>query len=98
MSDISTILEAKRVVIMAFGEHKAAIVHKAVEGPVTDGIAASFLQNHDDTTFILDESAAGADTADRGLVVSRSGGAGVGAAARVSVSVSAEDCAAESSG
>jgi glucosamine-6-phosphate deaminase len=56
---VGTILEAKRVVIMAFGEHKAAIVQRAVEGPMTDAIAASFLQQHPDTTFLLDQSAAG---------------------------------------
>src|SRR5947208_11119115 len=56
---VGTILETKRVVIMAFGEHKAAIVQRAVEGPMTDVIAASFLQQHPDTTFLLDQAAAG---------------------------------------
>jgi glucosamine-6-phosphate deaminase len=60
---VGTILEARKVVIMAFGEHKAAIVARAVEGPMTDAIAASFLQQHPDTTFILDEAAAGEVTA-----------------------------------
>ncbi len=54
-----TILEARKIVIMAFGEHKAPIVHKAVEGAMTEAIAASFLQAHPDTTFILDQAAAG---------------------------------------
>lgn len=56
---VGTILEARKIVIMAFGEHKAGIVQKAVEGDMTDAIAASFLQKHLDTTFILDQSAAG---------------------------------------
>src|SRR3954452_7801066 len=56
---VGTICEARKVVIMAFGEHKAPIVQKAVEGPITDAIAASFLQQHPDTTFILDQAAAG---------------------------------------
>jgi len=56
---VGTILEARQIVIMAFGEHKAPIVERAVEGDVTDAIAASFLQQHPDTTFILDEAAAG---------------------------------------
>ena len=56
---VGTILEARKVVLLAFGEHKAPIVRKAVEGPVTDAIAASFLQQHPDTTFILDGAAAG---------------------------------------
>jgi glucosamine-6-phosphate deaminase len=55
---VGTILEAKKVVILAFGDHKAAIVQKAVEGDVTDAIAASFLQNHPDATFLLDSAAA----------------------------------------
>lgn len=55
---VGTILEARKIVIMAFGEHKAPIVHKAVEGPTTEAIAASFLQGHPDTNFILDQAAA----------------------------------------
>src|SRR5262245_35806202 len=55
---VGTILEAKKVVILAFGDHKAPIVQKAVEGDVTDAIAASFLQNHPDATFLLDSAAA----------------------------------------
>jgi glucosamine-6-phosphate deaminase len=62
---VGTILEARRVVIMAFGEHKAQIVQKAVEGEMTDAIAASFLQKHPDATFILDQAAAGELTAVR---------------------------------
>src|SRR3954447_15710644 len=56
---VGTILEAKKIVIMAFGDHKAATVQKAVEGEVTDSVAASFLQNHPDATFLLDAAAAG---------------------------------------
>src|SRR5215212_131478 len=55
---VGTIMEARKVVIMAFGEHKAATVRKAVEEPMTDAVAASFLQNHPDATFILDQAAA----------------------------------------
>ncbi len=62
---VGTILEARSVVIMAFGEHKAPIVQRAVEGPITDAIAASFLQQHPDTTFLLDEAAAADLTAYR---------------------------------
>lgn len=56
---VGTILEARKIVIMAFGEHKAPIVQKAVEGEMTEAITASFLQKHGDTTFILDQAAAG---------------------------------------
>ena len=56
---VGTIMEARKIVIMAFGEHKAPIVQRAVEGDMTDAIAASFLQKHPDTTFLLDQAAAG---------------------------------------
>ncbi len=56
---VGTILEARKIVIMAFGEHKAPIVRKAVEEDMTDAVTASFLQKHADTTFILDQAAAG---------------------------------------
>ncbi len=56
---VGTILEARKIVIMAFGEHKAPIVQRAVEQEMTDAIAASFLQKHPDTTFLLDKAAAG---------------------------------------
>jgi glucosamine-6-phosphate deaminase len=55
---VGTILEARKIITMAFGEHKAAIVQRAVEGEMTDAIAASFLQKHPDATLILDEAAA----------------------------------------
>ncbi len=56
---VGTILEARKVVIMAFGEHKAPIVRRAVEEEMTEAVSASFLQRHADTTFILDHAAAG---------------------------------------
>jgi glucosamine-6-phosphate deaminase len=62
---VGTILEAHQIVIMAFGEHKAPIVQRAVEQEVTDAIAASFLQQQPDTTFILDHGAAAELTAFR---------------------------------
>lgn len=54
---ISTIMKAKKIVLLAWG-NKAEIVAKAVEGNVTEQIPASVLQNHDDCTFIIDELAA----------------------------------------
>lgn len=56
---VGTILEARKIVIMAFGEHKAPIVQRAVEGEMSEAITASFLQKHPDTTFLLDQAAAG---------------------------------------
>jgi glucosamine-6-phosphate deaminase len=55
---VGTILDARRVVLMAFGEHKAPIVRRAVEGDVTLTVAASFLQQHRDASFVLDPAAA----------------------------------------
>lgn len=62
---VGTILEARKIVIMAFGEHKAVPVQRAVEGEMTDSVAASFLQKHPDATFLLDAAAAGELTATR---------------------------------
>ncbi len=56
---VGTIMDARKIVIMAFGEHKAPIVVKAIEDPQTEAIAASFLQDHPDATFLLDEPAGG---------------------------------------
>jgi len=56
---VGTILEARKVVLMAFGEHKAPIIVKAVEQPQSEAISASFLQSHPDSTVLLDEAAAG---------------------------------------
>ena len=55
---VASILDARRVFLMAFGEHKAAVVAKAVEQPPTEAISASFLQEHPDATVVLDEAAA----------------------------------------
>ena len=54
---ISTILKAKRILLMAWGM-KAPIVAKSVEGHVTEQIPASILQQHNDCTFVIDENAA----------------------------------------
>jgi glucosamine-6-phosphate deaminase len=53
---IATILKAKRVILMALGEGKAGIIHKAIEGPVTSDVPASFLQKHSNALFILDNT------------------------------------------
>ncbi|KAK9841960.1 hypothetical protein WJX81_001249 [Elliptochloris bilobata] len=54
----ATILQARRIVLMAFGEGKAAAVAQAVEGPVTNQIAASFLQDHPSAALYVDLGAA----------------------------------------
>jgi len=55
---IGTIMSARKIYILAFSEGKAGIVKKAIEGPVTSDVAASYLQTHPNTSFILDKSAA----------------------------------------
>lgn len=54
---ISTILKAKKILLMAWGM-KAPIVAKSVEGNLTEQIPASILQQHNDCTFVIDETAA----------------------------------------
>ncbi len=55
---ISTILKAKRIILMAWGQLKAPVIQKAVEGHVTEQIPASLLQQHNDCLFVLDTMAA----------------------------------------
>ena len=55
---IDKIMQAKRIILLAWGEHKAESVARAVEGQVTSDIPASYLQQHTNATFILDETAA----------------------------------------
>lgn len=55
---VGTILEAKKVILMAYGEGKAGVVAKAVEGEISAIIAASFLQTHPNAQFVLDDAAA----------------------------------------
>jgi glucosamine-6-phosphate deaminase len=55
---VGTILDARRVILLAFGEHKATIVRKAVEEPPCSHVSASALQQHADAKFVLDGAAA----------------------------------------
>ena len=55
---VGTILDARRIVLLAFGEHKAPIVRKAVEEPPCSHVSASALQQHPDARFVLDRAAA----------------------------------------
>jgi glucosamine-6-phosphate deaminase len=57
---VATILEAREIALLATGEHKAAIVKRAVEGEVDRSVAATYLQGHPAATVYLD-SAAGAE-------------------------------------
>jgi glucosamine-6-phosphate deaminase len=55
---VGTIMQARRIALLAFGEHKAAIIKRAVEGEISPSVAASFLQQHPDATIHLDPAAA----------------------------------------
>ncbi len=55
---VSTILKSKKIFLLAWGEGKAQIIQTAIEGEVTSQVPASFLQEHENSEFILDEAAA----------------------------------------
>lgn len=55
---IANIMAAKTIVLMAYGQEKADAIKATVEGPVTEEVPASVLQNHDDVVLIIDEAAA----------------------------------------
>jgi len=54
---VGTVMEARKCILLANGEKKAATVAKAIEGPITAMVTASALQMHPDSVFILDEPA-----------------------------------------
>lgn len=56
---VGSILDARRLIMLAFGESKAAVIRDAVEGKVTETVAASFLQEHPNAEAWLDLAAAG---------------------------------------
>ncbi len=55
---VGTILDARRVIMMAWGEGKAPVIKEAIEGDIRESIPATYLQNHPDATVILDEASA----------------------------------------
>ncbi|MES2577072.1 MAG: glucosamine-6-phosphate deaminase [Bacteroidota bacterium] len=54
---VKKIMEAKQVILMAWGEGKSNIIKASVEGTVTNQIPASFLQEHNNAVFVLDKEA-----------------------------------------
>ena len=54
---IGTILEAEKIYWLAWGEGKAGSIKKLVEGPVTDLNPASYLQQHNNVSVIVDDAA-----------------------------------------
>jgi glucosamine-6-phosphate deaminase len=55
---LSTIMNARKVILTAWGEHKADIIHDVVEGKVNDNVPASMLQGHKNAKAVLDLDAA----------------------------------------
>jgi N-acetylglucosamine-6-phosphate deacetylase len=55
---IATILEAKEILLVAYGENKADAIAKTLSGPLTVQVPSTSLQKHPRTSFILDEKAA----------------------------------------
>lgn len=54
---VGTILKSKKIILMAWGEGKGGVIKKTVEGPVTDQIPATYLQNHPNAVIVLDNAA-----------------------------------------
>jgi glucosamine-6-phosphate deaminase len=55
---VGSILKAKKIYLMAWGESKASIIQRSVEGEISAQVPATFLQKHENTKIILDEAAA----------------------------------------
>ncbi len=55
---VATIMQAKRIVLLAWSNKKSEIIRKTVEGEISADIPATYLQKHSNTTFVLDMEAA----------------------------------------
>lgn len=55
---VGTIMQAKRIILMAWGEGKAGIIGRTIEGEVSELVPATYLQKHPNTTVVLDTAAA----------------------------------------
>lgn len=54
---VATVHAAKRIVLMAWGQHKAQIIKETIEGKISSQVPATYLQHHKNITFILDSEA-----------------------------------------
>jgi len=54
---IGSVKKARRIILLAWGHNKSSIVKETVEGVVTSDVPATYLQEHDNTTFILNDEA-----------------------------------------
>jgi glucosamine-6-phosphate deaminase len=55
---LASILDARKILLLALGEHKASVVQQTCEGPITGRVPASYLQEHPDAAVLLDDAAA----------------------------------------
>ncbi len=55
---VATVLDAKRIALMAWGESKADIIAATLKGEITPDIPATYLQSHKNAQFFLDQAAA----------------------------------------
>ena len=54
---ISTVRKAKRIILLGWGQNKADIIKETIEGEISSHVPATYLQNHDNCTFVLDTGA-----------------------------------------
>ncbi|SHJ73460.1 glucosamine-6-phosphate deaminase [Hymenobacter daecheongensis DSM 21074] len=62
---VGTILEARHIVLLAWGEGKAAVIKRMVEGEPSDSVPATYLQQHPHVEVVLDEAAGAELTAQK---------------------------------
>ncbi len=55
---VGTIMKARRIILLTWGDNKAEVTKKMIEGEITSDLPASFLQDHDNVTVVADEAAA----------------------------------------
>jgi glucosamine-6-phosphate deaminase len=55
---VGTIMKARKIILLAWGEGKAKILQKTIEGNISDEVPASFLQQHPNVQVIVDQWAA----------------------------------------
>jgi len=54
---IGSVKSAKRIVLLAWGANKSEIIKETIEGEISANVPATYLQEHNNTTFVLDEEA-----------------------------------------
>ena len=55
---VNTVMSAKEIYLLAWGQHKAGVIKNSIEDLITDQIPASYLQEHPNLTYIIDKAAA----------------------------------------